>query len=71
MLTGEYSTPEFRRRFAEQARGAAERAEAIIAVSEFTARPGGSICWASSASRIHVVHHGIRTAGMPAARESE
>src|SRR3954465_2104167 len=36
VMTGEYSTAEFRARFAEQARDAAERADAVIAVSEFT-----------------------------------
>ena len=38
VLTGEYSTPEFRQRFAEQARDAAARSDRIIAVSQFTAR---------------------------------
>ncbi len=38
VLTGEYSTPEFRQRFAQQARDAAERADLIIAVSAFTAQ---------------------------------
>ena len=38
VLTGDYSTPEFRRRFAAQARQAAAASDAIIAVSEFTAR---------------------------------
>src|SRR5581483_1534850 len=38
VMTGEYSTAEFRERFTEQARLAAERADIIIAVSEFTAR---------------------------------
>ena len=36
-LTGEYATPEFRRRFAAQAREAADRADLIIADSLFTA----------------------------------
>src|SRR5208283_2235400 len=38
VLTGEYSTPEFRARFARQARDAAARSDAIVAVSEFTRR---------------------------------
>ncbi len=38
VLSGEYSTPEFRERFAAQARLAAERSDLIIAVSHFTAR---------------------------------
>src|SRR5579872_5821732 len=33
VLTGDYSTPEFRRRFGEQARRAADESDAIIAVS--------------------------------------
>ena len=38
VLTAEYSSPEFRARFAQQARDAAERSDLIIAVSAFTAR---------------------------------
>jgi len=37
VLTGEYSTKEFRDRFAAQAREAARRADLVIAVSAFTA----------------------------------
>ena len=37
VLSGDYSTPEFRERFAAQAREAAARADLIIAVSVFTA----------------------------------
>ncbi|MCP5113224.1 MAG: glycosyltransferase family 4 protein, partial [bacterium] len=37
VLTADYSTEEFRRRFAVQARQAADRSDLIIAVSEFTA----------------------------------
>jgi glycosyltransferase involved in cell wall biosynthesis len=58
VLTGEYSTPEFRHRFAEQARHAAAEAEAIITVSEFTARQVQELLGVEHA-RIHVVHHGI------------
>jgi glycosyltransferase involved in cell wall biosynthesis len=58
VLTGEYSTPEFRRRFAEQARHAAAEAEAIIAVSHFTARQVQELLGVER-SLIHVVHHGI------------
>src|SRR3954454_7102995 len=36
VMTGEYSTPDFRARFTAQARQAANRADAIIAVSSFT-----------------------------------
>ena len=57
VLTGDYSTPEFRRRFAEQARRAAEESDAIIAVSEFTARQVEALLNVERA-RIHVIHHG-------------
>jgi glycosyltransferase involved in cell wall biosynthesis len=57
VLTGDYSTPEFRRRFAEQARRAAAESDAIIAVSEFTARQVEELLGVERA-RLHVVHHG-------------
>lgn len=38
VMTGEYSTPEFRSRFTKLAREAAARADHIVAVSDFTAR---------------------------------
>ncbi len=58
VLTAEYSTPDFRRRFAEQARHAAAESEAIIAVSAFTARQVEQLL-SVEPSRIHVVHHGV------------
>ena len=58
VLTGDYSTPEFRRRFAEQAKQAAAGSEAIITVSAFTARQVEELLRVEPA-RIHVVHHGI------------
>jgi glycosyltransferase involved in cell wall biosynthesis len=57
VLTGDYSTPEFRQRFAAQARQAAAASDAIIAVSEFTARQVEQLLGVERA-RIHVVHHG-------------
>ena len=59
VLTGEYSTPEFRARFAEQAKQAAELSDLIIAVSEFTA---AQVCdlLKVERSRIRVVPHGVR-----------
>src|SRR5262249_18717266 len=57
VLTGEYSTAEFRARFAEQARHAAG-ADAIIAVSEFTASQVHELLGVER-SRIHVIHHGV------------
>jgi glycosyltransferase involved in cell wall biosynthesis len=59
VLTGEYSTAEFRARFAAQARDAAARADRIITVSAFTARQVEELLDVERA-RIRVVHHGIR-----------
>jgi len=57
VLTGNYSAPEFQRRFAEQARHAASESDAIITVSEFTARQVETLLGVER-SRLHVVHHG-------------
>ena len=62
VLTGEYSTPEFRRRFAEQARDAAARSDRIIAVSQFTARQAIDVLGVDP-GKVRVVHHGVRAAG--------
>jgi glycosyltransferase involved in cell wall biosynthesis len=59
VMTGEYSTPEFRARFIAQARNAADRADAVIAVSEFTRSQVVSLLGVDP-SRVHVVHHGTR-----------
>jgi glycosyltransferase involved in cell wall biosynthesis len=59
VLTGDYSTPEFRRRFAEQARQAAAESDLIIAVSAFTASQIEQLLGVEQ-SRIRVVHHGVR-----------
>jgi glycosyltransferase involved in cell wall biosynthesis len=71
VLTGEYSTPEFRKRFAEQARKAAAESDAIIAVSAFTAEQVHELLGVER-TRIHVVHHGTnrpRTQQAPGTRE--
>ena len=72
VMTGEYSTPEFRARFTDQARDAALRADAVIAVSEFTRTQVVSLLGVDPA-RVHVVHHGIRKlaepGGPPSGRE--
>lgn len=69
VLTGEYSSPEFRRRFAAQARDAAARSDRIIAVSQFTARQVIGLLGVEEA-RVRVVHHGVWTpAGAAGARE--
>lgn len=59
VLTSEYSTPDFRARFAEFARDAARRADLIITVSEFTASQVSDLLKVE-ASRIRVVPHGVR-----------
>jgi glycosyltransferase involved in cell wall biosynthesis len=71
VLTAEYSTAEFRRRFAQQARQAAERSDLIIAVSEFTAAQVRDLLGVES-SRLRVVPHGVHPPATPptAAREN-
>ena len=64
VMTGEYSTPEFRARFTAQARDAAARADAIIAVSAFTRRQVVDLLGFPE-NRVHVVHHGIRALPYP------
>lgn len=59
VMTGDYSTPDFRERFTTLARAAAERADLIIAVSQFTAGQVESLLGVE-ASRIRVVPHGVR-----------
>ncbi len=73
VMTGDYSTPDFRARFTRQAREAAARSDLIIAVSAFTASQVEDLLGVDRA-RIRVVHHGVRPArsGAPpgAAREN-
>jgi glycosyltransferase involved in cell wall biosynthesis len=59
VLTGDYSTAEFRERFARQARDAARRSDAVITVSAHTASQVEALLGVER-SRIHVVHHGVR-----------
>ena len=59
VMSGDYSTPEFRARFTTQARDAAARADVLIAVSAFTKRQVVSLLGVES-SRVHVIHHGVR-----------
>lgn len=58
VMTGDYSTPEFRQRFSEQARLAAERSDRIIAVSHFTGAQVHDLLGVDW-SRIRVIHHGV------------
>ena len=64
VMTGEYSTAEFRVRFTGQARDAASRADAIIAVSEYTRGQVVGLLGVE-ASKVRVVHHGIRELAYP------
>ncbi|MFL6546806.1 MAG: glycosyltransferase family 4 protein [Candidatus Udaeobacter sp.] len=58
VMTAEYSSPQFRKRFSEQARRAAEHSDAIIAVSQFTAEQVHSLLNVER-SRIRVIPHGV------------
>jgi len=66
VMTGDYSTPEFRARFTAQARDAARRADAIITVSESTRRQVVALLGVPEA-RVRVVHHGARRLDFPSA----
>jgi glycosyltransferase involved in cell wall biosynthesis len=69
VLSGDYSTAEFRARFAAQARHAAQRADAIIAVSQFTKSQVVTLLGVE-AQKVWVVPHGVRGLALrPAARE--
>lgn len=70
VITGEYSSPEFRRRFTDQARRAAQNSDLIIAVSEFTASQVTSLL-GFDRSRIRVVPHGVHQSSGENARERE
>ncbi len=64
VLTGDYSTAEFRARFATQAEEAAANADLIIAVSAFTASQLEEHLHVP-ASRIRVIHHGVTRRRIP------
>ena len=67
VLTGDYSTPEFRRRFQHQAREAAASSDLIVTVSEFTARQVEQLLGVERA-RLRVIPHGVR---FPACQPAE
>lgn len=70
VMTGDYSTPDFRERFSGQARTAAERADCIIAVSNFTALQVHDLLgipW----NRIRVIAHGVMPPNSPVAVSRE
>ena len=62
VMTSDYSSAEFRTRFTDQARQAAERGDLLIAVSRFTAGQLESLLHVEP-NRIRVIPHGVR---MPA-----
>ena len=64
VMSGDYSTPEFRARFTHQAVLAAQRSDLIIAVSHFTARQIEQFLKVDSA-RIRVIHHGCSPPSAP------
>jgi glycosyltransferase involved in cell wall biosynthesis len=66
VMTGEYSTPEFRHKFAAQARTAAERSDLIITVSRFTAGQVEALLHVEP-NRIRVIPHGARCVSSHAA----
>ncbi len=68
VMTGEYSTREFRARFTEQARQAAERSDLIIAVSQFTANQVSNLLKVEP-HRIRVVPHGVAMPSEQAGRQ--
>lgn len=59
VMTGDYSSPDFRARFTAQARDAAERSDLIIAVSQFTATQVEQLLGVDKA-KVRVIHHGVR-----------
>lgn len=71
VMTGDYSTPEFRRRFTAQARHAAERSGLIVCVSAFTAAQVESLLHVPK-QNLRVIHHGVNApASLPAAESRE
>ena len=71
VITGDYSTPEFRARFTAQARDAAERSDLIIAVSAFTAAQVEDLLRIPK-ERLRIVPHGVRfvpSKGLPVKKE--
>lgn len=71
VMSGDYSTPEFRRRFTRQAREAVSRSDLVIAVSRFTAGQLQDLLRVD-AGRIRVIPHGVHSPDrMPSEQERE
>ncbi|MEP6714405.1 MAG: glycosyltransferase family 1 protein [Terriglobia bacterium] len=64
VLSGDYSTTEFRERFAAQARHAAQSSDLIVAVSAFTASQIEAHLNIPR-ERIRVIHHGVIPRSLP------
>jgi len=69
VMTGDYSSPEFRARFTAQARDAAARSDLLIAVSSFTASAVERLLGVEP-SRIRVIHHGVRPSSATLVKEN-
>jgi len=69
VMTGDYSSHDFRARFTAQAREAAERSDLIIAVSSFTASQVEKLLNVER-SRIRVVHHGVHASALGTKKEN-
>jgi glycosyltransferase involved in cell wall biosynthesis len=70
VMSGEYSTPEFRARFTAQARDAAARADLILTVSQFTKSQVVGLLGVAE-QRVRVVHHGCGASASLASFASE
>jgi glycosyltransferase involved in cell wall biosynthesis len=70
VMTNEYSSPDFRARFIDQARRAAANSDLVIAVSQFTADQVNTLLDVPSA-RIRVVPHGVRSRENPSSASRE
>ncbi|HEU0123663.1 MAG TPA: glycosyltransferase family 1 protein [Bryobacteraceae bacterium] len=71
VMTGDYSTPDFRERFTAQARQAASRSDLVLCVSAFTASQVQSLLHVPPA-RLRVIHHGVHApAKLPPGEERE
>jgi glycosyltransferase involved in cell wall biosynthesis len=69
VMTADYSSPDFRARFSEQAKKAAERSDLVIAVSRFTAQQVEDLLRVEP-SRIRVIPHGALAPHVSPAREN-
>jgi glycosyltransferase involved in cell wall biosynthesis len=64
VMTSQYSSPEFRRRFSDQAKKAVHNSDLIVAVSSFTASQIESLL-SVDRSRIRVIPHGVDMPPLP------